>query len=76
MTYGLSAAGIGRVTAAGIGAGGRDGLTRAFEILLSDLERAMRLVGVRSVVEIREHGAEIRRENMFNSSGHLPPIVF
>lgn len=76
LSYGVKAVGIGRVTAAGIGAGGYAGLTRAFEILQSDLERAMRLVGVRSVAEIRERGAEIRRESRLQGDGHLPPVVF
>lgn len=76
LTYGLRAVGIGRVTAAGVGAGGHAGLTRAFEILHSDLDRAMRLVGVQSVDEIRERGAELRRESMLQGDGHLPPFEF
>ena len=76
LSYGLKAVGIGRVTAAGIGAGGHAGLTRAFEILESDLDRAMRLVGVQSVAEIHACGAEIRRESQLHGDGHLPPIVF
>ena len=69
LSYGLKAVGIGRVTAAGLGAGGHAGLTRAFEILKSDLDRAMRLVGVESVAEIRERGAELRRESRLVSPG-------
>ncbi len=76
LTYGLKAVGIGRVTAAGIGAGGYAGLTRAFEILKSDLDRAMRLVGVQSIAEIHERGAEIRRESLLKGDDHLPPVVF
>ena len=76
LSYGLKAVGLGRVTAAGIGAGGHAGLTRAFEILKSDLDRAMRLVGVQSVAEIHSAGAELRRENLLQGDGHLPPIVF
>ena len=76
LTYGLKAVGIGRVTAAGVGAGGHAGLTRAFEILHSDLDRAMRLVGVQSIAEIHERGEEIRRESQLHGDGHLPPIVF
>jgi len=76
MSYGLKAVGVGRVTAAGIGAGGHAGFTRAFEILKSDLDRAMRLVGVQSVEELRERGAEIRRENQLQGDGHLPPFEF
>tara|TARA_Y100000588_G_scaffold261743_1_gene276332 strand:+ start:3151 stop:4392 length:1242 start_codon:yes stop_codon:yes gene_type:complete len=76
LSYGLKAVGIGRVTAAGIGAGGHTGLTRAFEILHEDLDRAMRLVGVQSVEEIRSRGAEIRRESLLQGDDHLPPFVF
>jgi isopentenyl diphosphate isomerase/L-lactate dehydrogenase-like FMN-dependent dehydrogenase len=76
LSYGLSAVGIGRVTAAGIGAGGHAGLTRAFEILHEDLDRAMRLVGVQSVEEIRSRGAEIRRESQLQGDDHLPPFEF
>jgi L-lactate dehydrogenase (cytochrome) len=76
LSYGLKGVGIGRITAAGIGAGGHAGLTRAFEILESDLERAMRLVGVQSLTEIQERGVEIRRESQLQGDGHLPPIMF
>lgn len=76
LSYGLKAVGIGRVTAAGIGAGGYPGLKRAFEILKSDLDRAMRLVGVESIKELQDRGAELRRESLFVSDGHLPPVVF
>jgi len=76
LSYGVKAVGIGRVTVAGIGAGGYAGLTRAFEILKSDLERAMRLIGVQSVAEIRANGAEIRRESQLIGDSHLPPFVF
>jgi L-lactate dehydrogenase (cytochrome) len=76
LSYGLKAVGIGRVTAAGIGAGGHAGLTRAFEILHEDLDRAMRLVGVQSVEEIRTRGAEIRRESQLQGDDHLPPFAF
>ena len=76
LSYGLKAVGIGRVTAAGVGAGGYAGLTRAFEILASDLDRAMRLVGVQSVAEIHSRGAELRRQNLLLGDGHLPPFEF
>jgi L-lactate dehydrogenase (cytochrome) len=76
LSYGLKAVGLGRVTAAGIGAGGPAGLQKAFEILRSDLDRAMRLVGVESVAEVRERGAELRRESLMLGDGHLPPFVF
>lgn len=76
LSYGVKAVGIGRVTAAGIGAGGHQGLTRAFEILKSDLDRAMRLIGVQSIEEIRHRGPEIRRPNGLQGDSHLPPVEF
>lgn len=76
MSYGLNAVGVGRVTAAGIGAGGHAGLTRAFEILKTDLDRAMRLVGVQSIEELRSRGPEIRRDSRLVGDGHLPPFEF
>jgi len=76
LSHGLRAVGIGRVTAAGLGAGGHGGLTRAFEILSEEFERAMRLVGVQSVDEIRERGADLRRESLPVGDHHLPPFVF
>ena len=65
LTYGLKAVGLGRVTAAGVGAGGPDGLRRAFEILSSDFDRAL-----------RERGPELRRESLMQGDGHLPAFVF
>lgn len=76
LSYGLSAVGIGRVAIAGLGAGGYEGLARAFQILESDLDRAMRLVGVQSIQDIREQGEQIRRDNLFVGDSHLPPVVF
>src|SRR3954447_3469533 len=43
----------GRATLFGVQAGGEAGATRALEILRSELERAMKLCGVRSIAEIR-----------------------
>ena len=76
LSYGLNAVGLGRVTAAGLGAGGHQGLTRAFEILQSEFDRAMRLVGVQSVSEIHERGAALRREPLLLGDHHLPKFVF
>ncbi len=76
LSYGLKAVGIGRVAAAGVGAGGYPGMKRVFEILSSEFDRAMRLVGVQSVEEIRSRGAELRRESLLGGDGHLPPFEF
>jgi (S)-mandelate dehydrogenase len=42
----------GRATLFGVIAGGEEGARRALEILSSELERAMKLCGVRSIIEI------------------------
>ena len=76
LSHGLKAVGLGRVTAAGIGAGGHRGLTRAFEILRSELDRAMRLVGVSSVEDIHAAGSDLRRDGRLRGSAHLPPFLF
>jgi L-lactate dehydrogenase (cytochrome) len=76
LSHGVKAVGLGRVSAAGLGAGGYAGMTRAFAILRAELERSMRLLGVRSVDEIREHGSAIRRENLLIGNSWLPDFVF
>ena len=43
---------VGRATLFGVMAGGEAGARRALEILSSELERAMKLCGVRSIEEI------------------------
>ena len=76
LSYGFKAVGIGRVTAAGVGAGGYEGLSKAFNILHSELDRAMRLVGVKSIEEIHSQGEALRREDQLLGDGHLPPFQF
>ncbi len=76
LSHGVKAVGLGRVTAAGLGAGGHYGLTRAFTILRAELDRAMRLVGVQSVAEIHERGASLRRDPLLVGDHHLPEFVF
>jgi L-lactate dehydrogenase (cytochrome) len=76
LSYGVKAVGLGRVCAAGLGAGGYAGLKRAFEIIRAELERSMRLVGAGSVEEIRENGAAIRRQNFLSGNSCLPAFVF
>src|SRR5688572_2409834 len=46
---------VGRATLFGVMAGGEAGAQRALQILSSELERAMRLCGVRSMAEIGPH---------------------
>lgn len=45
----------GRATPFGVMAGGEPGARRALEILSSELERSMKLCGVRSIAEIGPH---------------------
>jgi L-lactate dehydrogenase (cytochrome) len=59
LALGARACMIGRSYLYGLGAGGQPGVTRALEILRTELERDMALLGVRSVGEISS--AHIRR---------------
>jgi L-lactate dehydrogenase (cytochrome) len=76
LSYGVKAVGLGRAYVAGLGAGGYAGMRKTFAIVHAELERSMRLVGVRSVDEIREHGAALRRHNLLAASSCLPDFVF
>jgi len=76
LSYGVKAVGLGRVYVAGLGAGGYAGMKRTFEIIHAELDRSMRLVGARSVDEVREHGAAIRRQNKLIGDSWLPDFVF
>jgi L-lactate dehydrogenase (cytochrome) len=76
LSYGLKAVGLGRVSVAGLGAGGCAGMRRAFEIIRAEFERSMRLVGVRSVDEIHADGSAIRRRNLLIGNSWLPDFVF
>jgi L-lactate dehydrogenase (cytochrome) len=76
LSHGVQAVGIGRAMAAGLGAGGEEGLIRTFTILNEGLERAMRLTGVRSIAEIQALGAELRRPSLLQGDSHLPPFVY
>jgi isopentenyl diphosphate isomerase/L-lactate dehydrogenase-like FMN-dependent dehydrogenase len=51
-------------------------MRHSLNIVRAELERSMRLVGVRSVEEIREHGAEFRRQNRLVGNSALPEFVF
>jgi L-lactate dehydrogenase (cytochrome) len=76
LSYGVKAVGLGRVYVAGLGAGGYAGMKRTFEIIRTEFERSMRLVGVRSIDEIRENGNAIRRQNVLIGNSWLPDFVF
>jgi L-lactate dehydrogenase (cytochrome) len=51
-------------------------MRRAFEIIRAELERSMRLLGVRSVDEICADGTAIRRQNRLIGNSSLPEFVF
>jgi (S)-mandelate dehydrogenase len=53
--FGAQAVLVGRATLIGVMAGGEAGAQRALEILSGELERAMKLCGVRSMAEIGPH---------------------
>jgi L-lactate dehydrogenase (cytochrome) len=76
LSHGVKAVGLGRAYVAGLGAGGRAGLCRVMDIIRAEFERSMRLVGVRSVGEVREHGAAIRRQSLLTGDAHLPEFVY
>ena len=76
LSYGVQAVGIGRAMAAGLGAGGEEGLIRTFTILKEGLERAMRLTGVSSIAEVQALGDELRRPSLLHGDSHLPPFVY
>ena len=53
---------IGRAYLYGLMAGGRDGVDRAIDILRSEIERTMRLLGVTSLAELTpEHVTQLER---------------
>lgn len=59
LASGADAVLIGRPYLYGLGAGGEYGVDRAIDILGTELGKAMRLLGVRSIPELRERGAKI-----------------
>lgn len=55
---------LGRAYLWGLAAGGKQGVQRAFEILKTELDRAMGLLGVGTVQELKEKGRTlVRRRN-------------
>jgi len=54
LCLGARAVLFGRAYAYGLGAGGQAGVARAIEILKTDVERTIRLLGCRSVHELDE----------------------
>ena len=59
MALGADAVGVGRPYLYGLCAGGEAGVTRAFDILETETERAMGLMGVKNVEELKRRGTDI-----------------
>jgi len=62
LALGADACSIGRAYLYGLAAAGSPGVSRVIEILADELRRTMTLVGVSSVVELKERGSEVLRE--------------
>jgi len=64
IAFGADACGVGKPYLYGLGAGGTEGVMKTFSILRTELDRAMGLLGVATVKELKEKGHElvIRRE--------------
>lgn len=62
LALGADACSIGRPYLYGLAAAGSPGVSRVIEILADELRRTMTLVGVSSVVELKQRGAEVLRE--------------
>ena len=58
IALGARAAFVGRAYLYGLMAGGQDGVQRAADILTADIERTMKLLGVRSLAEL--HPDQVR----------------
>mmetsp|Transcript_31053 Transcript_31053/g.88089 ORF Transcript_31053/g.88089 Transcript_31053/m.88089 type:complete len:422 (+) Transcript_31053:154-1419(+) len=64
LALGADAVGIGKAYLYGLAAGGKEGVAKTIDILEDELRRAMGLLGVRTVEELKRRGPElIRRRN-------------
>ena len=59
LALGADAVGLGKPCLFGLGAGGTEGVIRAMGILKEELERAMGLLGVGSVEELKKEGPNL-----------------
>ena len=73
---GVKAIGLGRVQAAGLGAGGYAGLVRAAEIVTNEVKIAMKLLGVQSLAELKGRGPEFLRKSILQGGGIISEFVF
>lgn len=69
LALGATAVGVGKAYLYGLAAGGENGVSRAFEMLTSETRRAMALLGVHDVRELRARGKDLvrRRRGSCNS---------
>jgi (S)-mandelate dehydrogenase len=63
IALGADAIMLGRATLYGLAAGGEAGVTRALEILMSEIDRAMGHLGIRSIAELGPHLLRYRGPN-------------
>ena len=56
LALGADGVGVGRAYLWGLTAGGKQGVRKAFEILKTELDRAMGLLGAGTIDELKEHG--------------------
>lgn len=61
LALGADGVGIGRAYLYGLAAGGTPGVRKAFAILRAELERAMGLLGVATIEELKRHGGDAVR---------------
>lgn len=58
IALGADAVGVGKPYLYGLGAGGKAGVRKALDILRIEVERAMGLIGVASIQELKDHGRD------------------
>jgi isopentenyl diphosphate isomerase/L-lactate dehydrogenase-like FMN-dependent dehydrogenase len=64
LALGADGVGVGRAYLWGLTAGGKHGVQKAFQILKTELDRALGLVGVGTIQELKERGPDIvKRRN-------------
>ena len=74
LALGADAVGVGKAFLYGLAAGGRPGVLRAINMLEDELQRAMGLLGTRTVAELKERGPElIRRRANMPQLPYIPP---
>ena len=62
IACGATAVGVGKAYLYGLAAGGVRGVERAFDFLTRETKRAMALIGVKNVDELRARGDDVVRE--------------